>query len=94
MSDDSEYIEELDEDLMEQFSAKLEAAINKVIKDNPSKDSRIELLTTLVSFGAQVAQEMGVEKDGFEYLAASMFDEIEDGEDDESPAPPSKFELN
>ncbi len=75
--DNDDEFDQLDEELIEQFSAKLEKAINSVIKKHKEKDSRVELLTVLVSFASQVAQDAGMSAENFEEFAMSLFEQLE-----------------
>lgn len=72
MSNDYEE-QELDDELIQEFSSKLETAINKVLAANPEKDPRLELLTTLMSFTAQVAQDLGMDQESFANLANDFY---------------------
>jgi hypothetical protein len=67
----------LDDELMTQFVGTLEDAINVVVSANSEKDSRLELFTTLLSFAAQVAQDIGMEDKSFLKLSKQFFAEAE-----------------
>lgn len=80
MSDYEDLIEtELDEEVTEAFSAKIEKAINGVIKKFPNADSRVELMTVLLSFAAQVSQDIGIIKTDFGTLSKAIYNETLDG---------------
>lgn len=74
MVDDDEFEDhDLDEELMQQFTDKLEGAINQVLQNNTDKDSRLELLTTLLSFASQVALDIGIEASAFTELSDQFY---------------------
>lgn len=75
--------EELDEALMHEYSNKLESAINDVIGNNLNKDSRLELLTTLISFAAQISQDLGITEDKFTEISSEFYQEAEDSLNEE-----------
>jgi predicted glycosyl hydrolase (DUF1957 family) len=74
---DDAYEEDLDEALMHEFSHKLESAINDVITSNLDKDPRVELLTTLISFAAQISQDLGITEDKFVEISEEFYKEAE-----------------
>jgi hypothetical protein len=77
--DDFDDVDELDENLMLQFSESIESAINDVIGDNLDKeDTRLELLTTLISFSAQLSQDLGITEDKFSEIAIEFYKEAEE----------------
>src|ERR1700748_676753 len=70
--------EDLDDDLLQKFSSKLESAINDVITDNLDMDPRLELLTTLVSFAAQVSQDLGIDQTKFIEISTEFYQQAEE----------------
>ena len=70
--------EELNDELLQKFSSKLESAINDVISDNIDTDSRLELLTTLVSFAAQVSQDLGIDQSKFIEISSEFYQQAEE----------------
>lgn len=84
MSNDYEE-QELDDKLIQKFAARLEVAINKVLAENPGKDLRSELLTTLMSFASQVAQDIGMDQKNFIDLSGDFYQDT-----DQEPVEPQK----
>lgn len=82
--EEEEILAQLDDELMQQFGSKIEKAINSVIKKNSDKDPRIELLTILMSFAAQVSQDLGIEEEAFSDLANTMYQEVSESDDKET----------
>lgn len=82
--EEEEILAQLDDELMQQFGSKIEKAINSVIKKNSDKDPRIELLTILMSFAAQVSQDLGIEEEAFSDLANTMYQEVSESDDEET----------
>lgn len=73
--DDDEY--SFDDELLDDFSSKLEECINKVCDNNPGKDPRRELLVSLGIYSAQVAFDSGLSKEQFLKFMSDMFDDYE-----------------
>lgn len=71
MSDYQEF--DLNDELMDDFASKLEFAINMVLQDHPDTDCRIELMSTLLSFASQVAQDLGIDDADFKDLADQFY---------------------
>lgn len=88
MSNDYEE-QELDDKLIQQFASSLETAINKVLAKNLEKDPRLELLTTLMSFASQVAQDLGMDEESFTNLAKDFY-QTEEPEEEKKVKPSKK----
>lgn len=89
MSNDYEE-QELDDELIRQFSSSLESAINKILAKNLEKDPRLELLTTLMSFASQVAQDLGMDEESFANLATNFYQDTCEEPEEEITIKPSK----
>ncbi len=75
---------ELDEDLLDEFSDRIEEAINKVCAENSELDPRLELLVTLSLFAAQVGIDTGYDKEEFLSLMEDMYkDSLENNDTEE-----------
>lgn len=89
---------EVDDELVEEFSSKIEKTINKVIDNNKEADPRLELLITLSSFCSQVAIDSGFDKKEFLRFMEDMFEDYsEEAEtttnDEETAKPTNKAKL-
>jgi len=69
--------DELDEDIIDSFTEDIEEAINVVMRGNSAQDCRLELLTVLSTFAAQVALDLDVHKERFLELSSELFQEME-----------------
>lgn len=82
----------LNEKLLDEFSDKLETAINKVCQNNAETDPRLELLVTLGTFSAQVGIDSGYSKEEFLALMGEMFDDFE--QDEPAPKKSTKIDIS
>lgn len=71
---------ELDEEIMAEFSDKLETTINIVCEKFAGQDPRLELMVTLGLFAAQVGADAGYDRNEFIALMGDMYDDHESGE--------------
>lgn len=65
----------LNEDLLNEFSNKLETTINEICEKHSDLDPRLELLVILGMFCSQVGLDSGYNRQEFLALIASMFDD-------------------
>lgn len=73
----TEQTTKLNEDLLDQFSEKLEETINVVCEKNQETDPRLELLVTLGLFASQVSIDCGFTKDDFFDLMEDLYKDFE-----------------
>jgi hypothetical protein len=85
---------ELDSNLMEEISVKLESAINRVIKKNSNKEIRLELLMVVISFSAQIAAELGVDEGDYMNLCNDFLHDHLTSMEDEGIIEPGKAEVD
>lgn len=72
----SEKIEiKLHHKIVEKIEKGVKQTIAEIVKQYPKKDTRIESFVTLLSFAAQIAQDIGVEQESFAELADQFFEE-------------------
>ncbi len=82
----------LNEDLLNEFSNKLETAINEICEKHSDLDPRLELLVILGMFCSQVGLDSGYNRQEFLALIASMFDDsFDDSEELPNKNDISKF---
>jgi hypothetical protein len=76
VKDDDYDIEEyeLDKELVEKFASKIEKVVNQIL-ENVNKNPFPELLTVLLSMGAQLSIELETDKKGFIEFASEIYDE-------------------
>lgn len=70
----------LDERLLNEFSSKIEKAINSICEKYPDLDPRLELLVSLGMFFSQVGIDSGYDRKEFLTLIAEMFDSSQEEE--------------
>jgi hypothetical protein len=82
----------LNEDLLNEFSNKLETTINEICEKHSDLDPRLELLVILGMFCSQVGLDSGYNRQEFLALIASMFDDsFDDSEELPNKNDISKF---
>lgn len=82
----------LNEDLLNEFSNKLETAINEICEKHSDLDPRLELLVILGMFCSQVGLDSGYNRQEFLALIASIFDDsFDDSEELPNKNDISKF---
>jgi len=69
-------IDELNEEAMDSLSSKIEDAINSSMKSFEDDDYRIELLMVLLSFSAQVAEDLTVIPEEFAKLSGNIYKDL------------------
>jgi Zn-finger domain-containing protein len=70
-----EYIEiELSERYLDEYSEKIENTINEIIKLNNFDDSRLELLTVLISFSVKLSLDLNIYEEDFLGLIKDTLD--------------------
>lgn len=79
MADHVKY--KLNEELMLAFGTKIEKAVNKIIKDNSTIDTRLELLIIFLSFAEQVAEDLNIPREDYFNLIESIKEEIDSEEE-------------
>ena len=75
MSHDSN--DTLNEDLVDELNNAMEKAINRVIQNHEDLDPRVEILTVLLSFASQVAQDMDIDDKTFTRICDQFYQESE-----------------
>lgn len=80
---------ELNQEIIHKYINKLKEAIDTVSESESYVDTRLELLTVLLSFAAQIGQEVEIEDKSFFKLAKEFFYDAgkvleEDEQDEES----------
>lgn len=79
--DDSEYEvvdAEFNQDIINDFSQEIESSINKVIGKNLDSEYKLELMTVLLSFSAQVAADIDIIEDSFLELSSALYTEAKE----------------
>lgn len=91
-----EYIEiELRERYLDEYSEKIENTINEIIKLNNFDDSRLELLTVLISFSVKLSLDLNIYEEDFLGLIQDTLDmSKEDVESEINAVTPSTKILN
>lgn len=70
----------LDEELLNEFSSKIEETINSICEKYPDLDPRLELLVSLGMFFTQVGIDSGYDRKEFITLITEMFDSSQEDE--------------
>lgn len=76
---------DLNEDLLNEFSNRLETTINEICEKHSELDPRLELLVTLGMFCSQVGLDSGYNKQEFLALIAGLFEDSFESTDEELP---------
>jgi len=69
-------IEELNQEVMEQFSQKIENAINVILRKHSKEDTTVELLTVVISISAQIANDIGVSFEEFVGMCGNFYEDF------------------
>ncbi len=73
---------EFNQEIINDFSAEIESSINRVIGDNFDAEYKLELMTVLLSFSAQVAADIDIVEDSFLELSSALYTEANEANEE------------
>lgn len=66
----------LNTEIIDELNYKFSMVLDEVSEENPDSDLGLEAVSVLLSIAAQIAIDMGMEKQGFSRMTSQFFQEI------------------